>query len=316
MHMHNPKVSVIMAAYNAEKYIAKAIESILLQTFRDLELIIVNDASTDGTLGIAKRYGEKDVRIRLIDLVQNVGTNHAKNKALSIARGKYIAILDNDDIALPDRIEKQFNYLELHKDIFLIGSAAKIIDETGMTVGASHPITRIKKLKQTLVYKNAIYHPTVMYRNDGLRYRNVPYGAEDYDLYLRILSRGDSLANLPDVLCLYRVVSTSLSRMNAGKIAITAEKVREFYRERLESGTDSLEDFDWREIDALQFPTTNMTFVSGEIEALLKLHKFDEVLKIVRDQFTMKNHSLKLFLIATISMFDGALYRLFKRPGF
>lgn len=308
-----PKVSVLMPAYNSERYIAEAIGSILNQTYRNLELVIVNDASTDSTLDIIKQFSRNDDRIKYIDLPKNVGTNKAKNIALDNAFGKYIAILDSDDIAIADRLQKQVTYLDTHKDIFLVGGAVKIINEFGQETGISRPITDIKKLKISITKKNCIYHPTVMYRNSGIRYRDVPYGAEDYDLYLRILSEGKMVENLPDYLCYYRVISTSLSRKKAGQIALASEFVRTMYFERLKTGQDSFQNIDWSEIEKIKLPTKNKLFVYGEIEALFKLRKYADVLKVVYGQIRIKSFSLKLFVFLIFAIFDGFLYKIYKR---
>src|SRR3989344_9200868 len=112
-----PKISVIMSAYNVEKYIAESIESILNQTFRDFELIIINDASTDKTLDIIKGFMKKDKRLKLINNKKNLYATISRNKALRIAKGVYIAIQDSDDISLPNRLEVQKNYLDKKKAV-------------------------------------------------------------------------------------------------------------------------------------------------------------------------------------------------------
>ena len=121
--MKSPQISVVMPAYNAEKYITEAIDSILFQTFKDFEFIIINDASTDSTKDIIESY--KDPRIKLVNNEQNKGVAKSLNIGISVACGKYIARMDADDIALPERFQKQFDFMEQHPNIDVCGSWAK-----------------------------------------------------------------------------------------------------------------------------------------------------------------------------------------------
>ncbi|MDD4353774.1 MAG: glycosyltransferase family A protein, partial [Candidatus Nanoarchaeia archaeon] len=136
--MKNHRISVIMSAYNTERYIAEAIESILNQTFKDFEFIIIDDGSTDDSLKIIKRYVKKDRRIKLIHNKKNIGLTKSLNKGLKIAKGQYIARMDADDISLPQRFQIQYDFLEKNKDIFLIGTTAFLIDDKGDRLGRAH----------------------------------------------------------------------------------------------------------------------------------------------------------------------------------
>ena len=125
--MKFPKISVIMAVYNSEKFLNESINSILNQTFKDFEFIIINDCSTDNSLKIIKEFIKKDNRIKLINNERNLGAAGTRNEGLKIAKGKYIAILDSDDISYTQRFVIQYNYLEdnphitqLHGDYLLI----------------------------------------------------------------------------------------------------------------------------------------------------------------------------------------------------
>lgn len=118
---HAPTVSVVMAAYNAEAFVAEAIESVLGQTLADLELIIVDDASTDRTPAIVARYVRRDPRVRAIRLARNVGTARAKNAALQHARAPFVAVCDDDDVQLPERLASQVAYLEAHPRHVMVG---------------------------------------------------------------------------------------------------------------------------------------------------------------------------------------------------
>jgi len=166
--MNNQKisVSVIMGVYNSEKYITKSIESIINQNFESLELIIINDGSTDDSVKIINSYKKCDKRIVFISNKKNEGPAIARNKGLKVARGKYIAILDSDDIALSNRLKIQKEFLDRKPEIFLVGSAAIIINDSGKIIKSSNPIVGANNVKKELKKKNCIYHPSIMFRAD------------------------------------------------------------------------------------------------------------------------------------------------------
>ena len=130
-----PTISVLMPVYNAERYVAKAVESILAQTCADFEFVIIDDGSTDGSHALLKQYAERDHRIRLISRA-NTGHVIALNQMLEIASGRYIARIDADDIALPDRFARQVGYLESHGDCVAVGSYVWLIDAAGRSLGS------------------------------------------------------------------------------------------------------------------------------------------------------------------------------------
>ena len=128
--MSSPSVSICMPVYNTKRYVAEAVESILAQTFGDFEFIIIDDGSTDGSRAILERYAKQDDRIRLISR-PNTGIVGARNEALGLARGELIAVMDSDDVALPERFEVQVAYLREHPECVVVGSRALIIDPDG-----------------------------------------------------------------------------------------------------------------------------------------------------------------------------------------
>src|ERR1035437_2986482 len=130
-----PLVSVIMAAHNADTYIAETIESVLAQTYPNWELIITDDASTDTTRSSITEYEKRDPRIKLIPLDTSVLQTIARIKAIEASSVTYLAILDADDISLPHRFKTQVDFLETHPDIAVVGSAAELIDEHGVSTG-------------------------------------------------------------------------------------------------------------------------------------------------------------------------------------
>lgn len=256
----NPKISVILSAYNAEKYVEKAVQSILNQTFTDFEFIIYNDGSTDSTQEILQKIASEDNRIQLVHKSQNNGFSgfiNNVNEALKQAKGTYIARMDADDVAHETRLEKQFQFLERHPEFFLVGSSANHINEQGESIGKFEAKTYENELHKVLEDNNYIYNPTIMFRNEGnLYYREKCLGCEDYDFHLRLITEGKKLSNLPEILLDYRILQTSLSRgKNFFEKWIFKLEVQQFYRERLKNGNDSYEEFQPNDILQLLHPT-------------------------------------------------------------
>lgn len=217
----SPIISVIMPVYNCEKYVGEAVQSILNQTFTDFELLIVDDCSTDATVSIIKSIS--DARINLIRKEKNSGYTDSLNYAITIAKGKYIARMDGDDISLPNRFQRQVEYLNAHQDVILCGTGIQIIDSDKIL---KHPVNH-EDIKVKLCFSNAIFHPSVMGRTEAFseyKYNKEFEPAEDYDLWTRLVFAG-KLANIDEVLLDYRVHPNQISnykndvQMNASLIA-------------------------------------------------------------------------------------------------
>jgi glycosyltransferase involved in cell wall biosynthesis len=202
-----PKISVVMPAHNAAAYLDEAITSILSQTFRDLEFIIVNDGSTDSTPAILKRYEELDSRIQ-VHHQENQGMISALNRGCRLARGEFIARMDADDISFPDRLEKQLAYIEEHPEIGIVGTWIHNIDKNGLVRGTWRPPTNSKMLKWTLFFGVCVAHPSVLMRRDLMTqlnfYRPDAEHVEDVDLWFRASSIAE-FGNVPEVLLKHRV---------------------------------------------------------------------------------------------------------------
>ncbi|TWR25188.1 glycosyltransferase [Mucilaginibacter pallidiroseus] len=209
-----PAISVIMPVYNSEAYLREAIESVLNQSFTDFEFLIFNDGSTDNSADIILSYN--DERIIYYGSSVNVGYTPLLNKGLKKARGRYIARMDSDDIALPDRFEKQFNFLEKNRDIAVCGG---FFEFTGTEL-SNKPFNWVSEtdpefIKINLLFDCAICHPTVMLRAEELAKSSLYYNealepSEDYDFWIRI-SNSKRLANIPDVILKYRLNSNQVS---------------------------------------------------------------------------------------------------------
>jgi glycosyltransferase involved in cell wall biosynthesis len=207
-----PTVSVVMSVYNGAEYLRPAIDSILDQTFKDFEFIIINDGSTDGSLDILHSY--HDPRLVLISR-PNKGLTASLNEGFGKARGTYIARQDADDISELSRLEKEVNFLEKNPSVGLVGSNYVHIDESGKKTGAeTHIFTHPSDLKACLVLCNQFGHGSIMLRTECLKlvggYDPAVGHAEDYDLWVRI-SQLAKVANIEEPLYLYRNLSTSIS---------------------------------------------------------------------------------------------------------
>jgi glycosyltransferase involved in cell wall biosynthesis len=212
-----PTVSVVMPIYNSENYLRDSIGSILAQTYRDWELICVDDGSNDNSLQILLRYEDADPRVRVISR-PNSGVARARNDGMALATGRYIAAMDSDDVALPERLSRQVEYMESHPDCVVVGSAVRIVGPDLLPIqDEPKPQDHETIDAQTLAGSGAaIRQPVAMFRTAAVRaiggYRDEFVTFEDADLYLRLAEIG-RLANLADVLLLYRQRLGSMNRI-------------------------------------------------------------------------------------------------------
>lgn len=182
--MHVPQVSVLMPVYNGMPYLPLAVESILTQHFTDFEFIIVNDCSTDNSLEYL--LGLKDRRVVLVNLKENLGITGALQKGIKVARGNYIARLDADDIALPERLGKQVLFFEENQRYGLIGTSFISIDDEGNPIAIRQEFTDDLEVRWKMLFKSPLTHATVMFRKSILDQHNLTYDqlhAEDYHLW-------------------------------------------------------------------------------------------------------------------------------------
>lgn len=194
-----------MPAYNAEKYLREAIDSILSQTFTDFEFIIINDGSTDSTKDIILSY--TDPRIIYLENEQNSGICVTLNKGLDAARGTYIARMDADDISLPDRFQKQVAYLSTHPEIGVLGTDIEVFGDS-IQPYEFRQLHTPEECSAGLIFNSCFAHPSVMMRRHvlesfNLRYKDKFRGLEDYELWWQ-LNKLCKLNNLPEILLRYR----------------------------------------------------------------------------------------------------------------
>jgi GT2 family glycosyltransferase len=206
--MDGRKVSVVMPVYNCQRYLAAAVESILGQTFRDFEFIIIDDGSTDGSLSLLQGFAERDDRIRLVSR-PNTGIVGALNEGLAMARGEFIARMDGDDVSFPTRLERQVEYLQSHPECVAIGAKVNRVCPAGLKCAVTPRVTAHAQIEERLLLGEggAMVHPVVMMRATVVRsiggYREKYRYVEDLDLFLRLGEVG-RLANLDEILLDYR----------------------------------------------------------------------------------------------------------------
>ena len=199
--MSEPQISVVMPVYNREQYLKESIESILNQTFTDFEFIIVDDQSTDSSWQIIQEYANKDSRIVAVKNTGKKGCYSARNFGHRLAKGKYIAVMDSDDIALPERLRTQLEFMEQHPNISICGSWAKTFGDKNELMQL--PITH-DEIRDTNFFYCSMAHPTVIFINNNIFYSEEYFSAQDYELWCRKINEL-KFANIPEVLLLYRI---------------------------------------------------------------------------------------------------------------
>jgi glycosyltransferase involved in cell wall biosynthesis len=215
-----PLVSVLMSMFNAERFLEQAIRSILDQTYKNIEFIIIDDGSKDRSCDIAATLAQADPRICLIQLEKNQGVSAACNVGLALAQGKYIARMDSDDISLPHRIFRQVEFMETHADIGVLGSGMRYMNEVGKLLGEPPHFEGDLFIRWNLLFESPFFNPTVILRKSILDQNALSYdpscihGEEDYELWSRLLLITKA-ENLPDILLYYRLHAQSLSQRSA-----------------------------------------------------------------------------------------------------
>lgn len=300
-------ISVILPAYNAELFIRQAIESVLLQSYKNFELIVVNDGSTDGTRDIVSSFS--DSRIKLLDNDRNKGIVYSLNRGVREASGEYIARMDSDDISLPERFERQMEYLEENK-LDLIGCMTKRIDMDGNciipTANRSYPPDTIKKC---LKYDCCIAHPTWLARKRVFQdlggYRDMR-ACEDYDFLLRTVKSGFKVGICDSVQLLYRENVTGISSSNLFRQRLSAQYLRDNFNSIEHITPASIEDYmkkTFTDLDREKYQNGVMDFDHG-IQNLrsYKPIGFIQILKGIRNSRLLMKRLTNLISLHMVRM--------------
>ncbi len=220
--MSPPLISVNMAAFNAGKYISEAIQSVISQTFQNWELIIINDCSTDNTVDEISKFIDK--RIKVFHNQQNEGIVYTRNRALHYSQGKYVAVLDADDVFLPEKLSVQVNFLETHNDYGMVGSAFRFIDnQSQKTSDVTCWYAKAEYFPAILLFNNFFVHSSTMFRTQlaiDILYKPLVKGCapgEEYQLFVEI-ARTHKIYNINQELTYYRQHTSGISKVREDKI--------------------------------------------------------------------------------------------------
>ena len=221
-----PIVTVLLPAYNAAAWLETALDSVLNQSLRDFELLVIDDGSTDSTAQILSKYG--DPRMQVVREGGNRGLVAVLNRGIDLARAPYIARMDADDICHPRRLERQLAFLAAREDVGICGTWFRAVGRG--RPGLVRPPVRHEDIAATLFFRSAFGHPTVMFRRSfleaaGLRYRPQARHAEDFDLWVRAREH-TRLANLPEYLLQYRLHSDQTSAGQLQPQSEAADRIR------------------------------------------------------------------------------------------
>jgi len=248
MTSERPEISIVLPFFNAEKFLKETLESLLNQGFQDFELLAINDHSTDKGPAIVEEFCKKDKRVKLIVNKNKKGLAGALNTGLELAKGKYIARADADDIYLPDRLKDQYEFLEKNSDIMLVGSGYAPYDGKNIIRKIYHP-TNSEEIAWRFLTNTFFCHPSVMFRQSittdvGFYHET---GAEDFELFSRIIHKYKT-ANLRKIHILYRQHDKNASNINKDRIK---NSVMETYKK-------------------------NFTFYFGNSDGIEKMYRFRE----------------------------------------
>jgi glycosyltransferase involved in cell wall biosynthesis len=246
--MNAPKVSVLMSVWNGERYLKPAVESILNQTFGDFEFLIVNDGSQDRTAEILTACAKQDARIKVTHHPVRCGISESLNEAAAQARGQYLARMDGDDAARPERFEKQVLFLDQHPLVAAAGSQVRLINEKGEEIGRKEYPVAAGAIRETLFAfkKNTFCHPAMMIRKKIFEavggYRAAFQYAQDYDLWLRLVESHET-ANLPETLLDYRRHKDQIAAVHDEEQQVEIFAAQRASRARREQRRDPLDQF-------------------------------------------------------------------------
>lgn len=238
---HTPLVSVILPVYNAELYLRESIQSILNQSFSDFELIILNDGSSDSSERVILEF--QDESIRYVKNATNLRLIDTLNLGLKLAKGKYIARIDADDVAFPDRFEKQITFLENNPDYGLVGSFAECFGDIN---GILKYVEEDQDIRFALLTHNPFIHSTIMLRSTVLRENNLAYKkdklhVEDYDLWIQMLAF-TKVKIIPECLIKYRVHENQISTVHRELQKLNAENLQKSYFISVFNGISNLDE--------------------------------------------------------------------------
>jgi glycosyltransferase involved in cell wall biosynthesis len=243
-----------MAVHDGERYLREAVESVLAQSLTDLELVAVDDGSSDATGSILAEYAAADSRV-IVERQANAGPAAARNRGVRTASAPFVAIMDADDVALPTRLEQQVEFLARRRDVAVVGGAVSFVDASGREFGEWRYPSSDAEIRNALAHTTPLAQSATTIRKDAFDaaggYRRLLAPAEDVDLWLRIAER-HALANLPHRVIRYRVHPQQASVHRCEVQALGALAARLAARERAEGRADPIDTIDRLDDDTLR----------------------------------------------------------------
>lgn len=228
MTFKKPLISVLLPVYNASDYLSEALDSLISQTLSDFEIVAINDGSLDNSGQILSKYAKRDKRIKILTNPKNIGMAASLNRALPLAKGKYIARMDADDISLPDRFQKQITLLQSNPKLVAVGGQEEIIDQNGQVTAQKYFPINPQTCYQTLCNFMPIQPPLLMVRASvfkKIRYDVKICKNDDINIYFKLLKFGQ-ISNIDSLIFQYRQLGNSLTHNNAKAVFFMALKNR------------------------------------------------------------------------------------------
>lgn len=311
MNTPSPVVSVVLSTHNDGRFIKASVDSILDQTLKDMELIIVDDASTDQTSQILESYVTRDSRVSVIHTSKNLGLTKSLNIGLSRARAPYIARQDGDDISVPDRLERQVAFLNAHPEIDLIGASRVVMDEHGTEVSRRKALSG-RALIGTLPRANCFSHTSLMFRR-GPIYREKFYYAQDYDFVLRLLSAKRGIENLEDFLVKWRRSTSAISYAKRFQQDAFAQVARKMYLARARGEDDGYDSFDPSMImrQTVKIFSASAFLLKDQLVEHLKAGDFAVGRELLRDSPQRLTLPLQWMILFSIFFRAPLVYRIY-----
>jgi len=225
---------VFIPVYNRESYLPATLDSLLAQTFRNFEIVIADDGSTDGTVRVAHEYAARDGRVRVLQLPHR-GEVEARNAAVRAAHpaSRFFMNHDSDDISLPAKLERLVAHMDGHPDLSIVGCFARYFDDAGADLGGPVLESAPEAIRATYGEKNSMVNSATLIRREVFAelggYRQRFASVDDYDFFARAMSRGHRAGNVPEVLHRIRLHPGSISQLRARRTRLLAERVRADY---------------------------------------------------------------------------------------
>lgn len=294
-----------MPVYNREHYVKGAIESILNQTFKDFEFIIVNDGSTDNTLDILQSYN--DNRIKILDNEENKGIVYSRNRGLQVAKGKFVSMFDSDDIALPEKLEVQHKFLSENPNFGMVGAWVKFIDENGKLTGGKWKLPKPNnQIPAIMLFRNYFVQSTILIRREAIPKGGYSTGydiVEDSKMWFEV-SQKFKVANFHDYLVHYRVHSGNISDMGEKHLKNSKKLFKYIFKSiNIEPTEEEL---------STHYLIKNNKLIT-EINQLQEIEKW--LIKIFKENFRTKTYDQKILQKIIFNRWTKSCYKA-KKLGF